>query len=463
MNARVTSLLLASTLLAAPAAARADEAAPASAAPAPRSLDEIIALTLRGPRAAMAQADTDGAEARTREADAARLPRAKLTAFATLSPEIRCENADCTRTDPDEFALRFSGGFVGASLELVQPLYTFGKIDSARRAARAGVTASRALEDAAAADLVMDATRAYWGLKLARELGYMLDDGIDEIEQAVAGLIERERDGTGEVTVQDRLRVETLLAEARVQRADARAGEGVALAGLRALTGVADVDIDLDELVATEATLPTLDELLAQADAGKADLRAARAGLAAARALADHERAQRWPDLALVGTAGITRAQGVDEPGGAFFSDPYNSRSAGLALVLRWNLEPWSTSARVGRATAAATRAHHLAELARTGAAFEARSAHAEASAAQERVAAARGGETAARAWVASVLQADAIGAAEPKDIADSYIAWFQMRARLMNATYQWNLAVVRLQRARGELKATADRLSEAR
>ncbi len=455
---RRASLLCVPVLAALSSNVRADDAK----APT-RTLDEIIAMALRGPKAAMAAADTAGAAARVDEADAARLPRIKATAFATLSPEIRCEDADCIRTDPDEFALRFSGGFFGGSLEVVQPIYTFGKISSARRAARAGVDAQLALEDAAAADLALDATRAYYGLKLARELGYMLDDGIDEIDKAVARLEERETDGSGEVTLQDRLRVQTLLAEARVQRADAGAGEGVALAGLRALTGDETVDIDQDELVETPAPLPTLDELLTRADAGKADLRAARAGASAAAALADFERAQRWPDLAIVGTASITRAQGVDEPPGAFFNDPYNSTSAGVALVLRWQLEPWSTSAKVGRATAAATKARALAALASTGAAFEARSAHAEATAAKARLEAARGGETAARSWVASVLQADAIGASEPKDLADAYIAWFQMRARLMNTIYQWNVAVVRLARAAGELTRAAERLPEAR
>jgi outer membrane protein TolC len=52
------------------------------------------------------------------------------------------------------------------------------------------------------------------------------------------------------------------------------------------------------------------------------------------------------------------------------------------------------------------------------------------------------------------VLQADAIGAAEAKDLADAYIAWFQMRARWAQAVFQWNVAVVRLGRASGEFRA---------
>ena len=75
--------------------------------------------------------------------------------------------------------------FGSAQLDITQPLYTFGKIGHARTAARAGLDAQRALADEAAGDLAVDAARAYWGLKLARELGGMLDDGIEEIEKAL--------------------------------------------------------------------------------------------------------------------------------------------------------------------------------------------------------------------------------------------------------------------------------------
>ena len=56
------------------------------------------------------------------------------------------------------------------------------------------------------------------------------------------------------------------------------------------------------------------------------------------------------------------------------------------------------------------------------------------------------------------MLQAQAIGTAESKDLADAYIAWFQMRARWAQAVFQWNVAVVRLDRAAGEFHADGRR-----
>jgi outer membrane protein TolC len=421
------------------------------------SLDDAIARAVAGPRGRMARADTDAARARVGEADAARLPRGKATGFLTLSPEIRCENPECTATDPDEFALRFSGAFGGISIEAVQPLFTFGKIGAARAAAREGVAAQHALEDETAGDVAVDVARAYWGIKLAREIYFMLDDGAEQIDKALVTLDEQIADKSGDITLQDKLRVETLKAEVLVRRAEARQGELVALAGLRVLTGVADADVDDAELVAVERELPGADAVVKAATARPQAI-AAAAGARAADRLAALESAYHLPDLALVGTFTFAGAQGVEEPQSAFMYDPFNTLSGGLAVVLRWQLDPFTTSAKASRARAQAKRAEAQAALARDGATFDARTAQAEAAAAKDRVDAATAGEASSKAWLASVLQGQAVGTVEAKDLADAYIAWFQMRARLFEAVFQWNVAVVRLGRATGEFHAEPSR-----
>src|SRR5262245_4453588 len=224
------------------------------------TLQQVIEKALANPRVQMAQDDGDAASARVDEADAARLPKLKATAFGTLSPRITCLTPDCTRTDPQNFAVRFKGVFGGGQLDVTQPLYTFGKIAHARTAARAGLDAQRALVDEAAGDAATDAARAYWGLKLARDLGYMLDDGIEQIVKAQAHFNERK-----DITIQDRQRVGVLLAEAKAQRADAAQAEAQALAGLRAITNQADAEIDEVEMAPVERIVPSTAELIAAA------------------------------------------------------------------------------------------------------------------------------------------------------------------------------------------------------
>jgi outer membrane protein TolC len=424
----------------------------AAAQPQKLTLDQVIAKAIANPRVQMAAADRDAAAARVREADAARLPRVKATMFGTVSPEIRCENTDCTRTEPREFALKFNGIFGGGQLDVAQPLFTFGKIAHARAAARAGLDAQHALADEAAGEAAADAARAYWGLKLARELGAMLDDGIEEIAKARTKFEDRK-----DVTIQDRQRVAVLLAEAKAQRAEAAQGEAQALAGLRAITATPDADVDDGELAPIQRVVLAPAQLAAGARRRPQRL-AADSGAKASEELAAFAAAHHFPDLALVGTAFISRAQGVDEPPGAFANDPFNRAGAGLVLALSWQLEPWTVQARVERARAEAAKMKAQATLAALGATYDAELAGSEALAAKAKVEATTEGEKAARTWLASVLQNEAIGTAEARDLADAYIAWFQMKARWAQSVFQWNVAVVRLGRATGEFRAAPDR-----
>ncbi|NVB81967.1 MAG: TolC family protein, partial [Kofleriaceae bacterium] len=419
----------------------------AAAADSPKlTLEQTIAKALVGPRARMAAGEADNAAAQLAEAKALRLPRIKATVFGTASPDIDCLDANCTRTDPINFAFRYEGLWGGGELDVSQPIIRFGA-SHGFSAAKAGVEAKRLLADEAAGDLAVEAARAYWGLKLARELGYMLDDGIEQIQKAIARM--EERTGKDAPTPQDRNRIALLLAEAEVQRADAAAGERQALAGLRALTGVPDADVDEEPLEATQFALPN-----EVTGAGRPQARAAREGARAADELVDFTAGSYFPQLSIAGRAWIAGAQGADDPPSIYAYDPYNRWGAELALVSTWTAEPWTVHAKVERARADARRAHALSDLAAAGARYDAETVLGEATAAKTKLDAAARGEKAGHAWVVSLVQADVIGAVESKEFADAYIAWFRMKANWAQAAFQWNVAITRLGRVNGDFRA---------
>jgi outer membrane protein TolC len=225
------------------------------------------------------------------------------------------------------------------------------------------------------------------------------------------------------------------------------------MAGLRAITGIPGADLDDGELVAVDRAIPTR-----AASEHRPQAIAAKTGAIAADELAQMAVSAYYPDIALVASGVIAAAQGADDPPSAFANNPYNRTGAALVVGLQWTIEPWSTAARVTRARADAHKARAQSELAAIGARYDAESALADAIAAHDKVTAASEGEKAARTWLASVLQAQAIGTAESRDLADAYIAWFQMRARWAQAVFQWNVAVVRLDRAAGEFHAGGHR-----
>jgi outer membrane protein TolC len=424
----------------------------ASAAPQRLSLSEVIARVRANPGARAVDADRDAARATADEARGARWPRLQLTTFLAPSPDINCDNAECTTTSPVDFAPQLDGVFAGARLEVFQPIYTFGKLDAARDAADNAVELQTALGERVKGDMVVEATRAYFGVAFARDVAAMLDDGAKQIAKGKATLVERLQNGDDEVTVQDRLRIEAFETEVVLRLSEAREREATALEGLRALCADREVDIAEATLTASKKQLGQAEGHWQSAQAHSPELRAARYGVAALQHRHALEQARWWPDLLIMGGATIARAQGVDDPPSAFANDPFNATRAELALVMRWTLEPAMQAARVARTGAEQVRGQELAKAARLAVEFAVRDAYNRAEQAGARLEAARQGEKSARGWVASVLQADAVGTASARDLADAYLAYFTLHSRVLQSAYEWNVALAALERASGEL-----------
>jgi outer membrane protein TolC len=424
----------------------------AAAAPKHLKLSEVIAKVRDNPAARAADAERDAAKAQADEARGARWPRIQITTFLAPSPEINCDNADCTRTSPVDFAPTIRGVFGGARVEVLQPIYTFGKLDAAAEAGDDNVGLQAALGERVKGDMAVEATRAYYGVAFARDLGAMLEDGSKQIAKGKATLVERLQSGDPEVTVQDRLRIEAFETEVLLRLSEAREREQTALEGLRALCGDREVDIADTTLNATERQLGQADAQWKAAQSGSPELQAAKYGVAALAKRSELEAARWWPDVALFGAASIARASGIDDPPSAFANDPFNATRAELALVLRWTLEPAMQQARVARTRADQSRGQQLARAARAAVEFAVRDAYNRAEQAGSRLDAARQGEKSARGWVASVVQADAVGTASARDLADAYLAYFTLHSRVLQSAYEWNVALASLERATGKL-----------
>jgi outer membrane protein TolC len=89
--------------------------------------------------------------------------------------------------------------------------------------------------------------------------------------------------------------------------------------------------------------------------------------------------------------------------------------------------------------------------MAKEGLAAEAEKAWADARDARDRMKAAREGQRQAKAWLAAVMQSEEAGLAETRDLADALLQYFMMKARLIQATFDWDVGVVGLQRAMGQ------------
>lgn len=402
---------------------------------------------------AVARASAGQAHARADEVRHLWLPRIELTTLGGPTPTIHCSPsaAQCTSTDPEVLRPGFAGTFWRVEAKVEMPVYTFGKLDAGKLASEAAARASDALVEQTQHDVVVDAARAYFAVKLGRELMNMLDEGREHVQDEVAREAKLLAQDSGEVTEADHRRLLALGAEIDVRYSEAQRVAEAGLAGVHYLAAAEDADVDAAPLAPLAFELPTR-HAARTAAAARPERRAAAAGVEAARGLTELEQARWWPDFVLVGAGALARSSSVEHPHNAFLNDPFNTTSGGLGLVLRWAPDVGVRMAKIAQATQELARAAATLEMATDGMPADAERAWSEARDARDRLAAAQKGERHTQAWLASLLQAQAAGLVEPRDLADALLQSFLMRGRAMQATFDWNVGVMAFQRATGQL-----------
>jgi outer membrane protein TolC len=401
---------------------------------------------------------TEAMEAQVSEARRNWLPTGDILSLVAPSPKVHCSPNEtyCLSTDEGEANISnisFSKVFTRTEVRLIQPVWDFGKISAGIAAARAGVGVAHDREASARADLELNVRKAYYGLKLARELIDTLQEGsgyIDDGQKKIEGDLAK---GVGTATVTDKLRLRTVRAEVDARLLEAQRMANLARDGLRALLGPdapADLDIDEEPLEALAVKDRPASYYEDQARFNRPEVHLLDHAVQAKHALADLERRKEYPDLVLVGTATLAYAGAVDSPQNAFLSHYFNSRSAGIAAALRMQLDLGPKLARADRTRAEASEIEHRRVEALGGILFEVRKAYGELSEAQARTEAVHKGEKAGKAWISAVAQNFTVGLAEARDLSDALLAFFSMRARYLQSVYDLNIAASALTRATG-------------
>jgi outer membrane protein TolC len=423
------------------------------------TLPELLELArAASPGMLAAAAAVEAMEAQVSEARRNWLPQGDLLSLLAPSPNMHCypSTIECISTENKEVKLTnvsWNRVFTRTELRLIQPLFDFGKISAGIAAARAGVGVSQERHHAVRADVEQNVRKAYWGLKLARDVLDMLDTGSGYVDEGQAKIEKDLEKGTGTVSVTDKHRIRTVRAEVDARILEARRGQWLARDGLRVLLGPqtsTDLDVDDEPFAPIEIKERPVTYYEDLARFSRPEARLLDYAVKAKDALADLERRKAYPDLVIVGTAAFARAQEVDNPQNGFLSHYFNSTSAGIAAALRMQLDLGPKLARASRTSAEAAELGYRRSEALGGISFEVRKAYGELTEAGQRVKALQKGEKAAKAWIAAVAQNFGVGLSEARDLTDALLAFFNMRYRYLQAVFDYNIAAAALARATG-------------
>jgi outer membrane protein TolC len=412
-------------------------------------LAQLVAAAERsyaGLRAARAR--IRAAQAQLDEAWVTPFFQSNVTVGASVAPEVRGHPI----LSPDS-QLPLSNDWqpvLGVAVEGVIPVWTFGKLQGARNAARAGLDAAEHDRERVRARLRYDVRRAYFALQLALDLRQMLDEGLPPIRQAAARIDEQLAEGDSEVSTMDRWRMQTALAELDARDADVRRLEAMARGALQVLTGERAIRIPdcPSEPVTTE--LAPLERYTADARESRPEVRMLEAAVRARRASLDVAQAGFFPDIAVAYRFTATWAPGFTDQTNPFIVDPANYTSLTAGLVARWSLDLWGNAYRVDREGALLADLQDRSQEAAGGIELEVTEAYEAARAARAQVDSWERGRRESRAWFIAAAQGREVGTVEPRDLVDAVRAYFTARYSHLQAVHDLNAALANLERTSG-------------
>jgi len=389
-------------------------------------------------------------EAKLAEVQSTRYP--KLSGFAFAAPMFGVKGTALTETVEHDY--RTWGPYLRFEGLLVQPVHTFGRLEAGEQAARERAEVERGQLALTRQKLALE-VRRYHDLTLyARSFQPTLRSIRKLLDEATAKATELYQSNAGKVTNVDLMKLKYASTELEKYQVQAEAGAALALAALQHAMGLpAEPPITLAATELAEPVpgeLPALDAQVALAVERRPEAAQLRHGRLAAEGLARSEAGANLPVLALVGQLTASWAPTRTDARNPYHYDPFNDLSGGVALALRFDLDPAKAGARSAGARALVAQVDGLASYAATGIPMEVRKAHGEAAQALKLFELAREGSSATRKWMIFAGAAYAAGTGETRDLLEGVAAYGAARKGYFDALLAYHLALAQLAQVTG-------------
>ena len=421
-----------------------------AAAPGQRlTLEQCLerALTF-SPDVTEVQTEIRLAESQLAQAKAGRLPHATFTSINGIVNSAT-GNAVNGRTDNSDL-----GPFTRGELEIVQPLYTFGRISSEIIAASRGVDAKRAATQNARDVTIAAVKELYYNLLLSRQAKELLDEVRENFTKALATAEQRVETGEGTITQQDILKLRIGLASVTREVYTLERAVAVTRLALLRQIGVpltADTDIADTRLEPVTVQLQPLGRYLEQAGIHRADIAQLEAGLAARQARVDAARGAYYPSFFVAGGLRYAVAPNRDSQESPFAKDEFNYFNGGAALGLRWQLDVWMTQAKVAERLAELSKVEVQKQNAISGIALDIQRRYLEVQETQQKMDAAQDARRAVRALLATTLANFELGLGEGKDVFENLGLYARIVGDYYTSVRDYNIAAAKLTQATGQ------------
>ena len=347
------------------------------------------------------------------------------------------------------------GAFVRVEVNALQPLWTWGRLQAATDAAAAGAEARKFLVDDTSNAIRTRVLQLVMGIRLATRLLAIGADVQNALKEADARVQKSLKANDGEITPEDRYRIEIFRSQLTQRIADGERAMEVARVGLAATLALEPRQLQLrdDPLPDTaQIRAPDLQTSLVDAERMRPDLKAFDRGILAKEADVRASRAELFPQVGIVGQFAYSRAAGRDTITNPYVGDYFNALTIGAALAIRQNLSFWTIITRTNKKDAELETLRKQRAGAVRGIRVEVETATADLNAALTKREASAKAVAAGRSWFRSATLNFAVGVADARDLIDAYRGYAEAQYGDAQAIFDLLSAQARLEQVTGRV-----------
>lgn len=286
-------------------------------------------------------------EALKTEASASDLPTFSLLTYVAPIYEVR---GDATKST-DNFSKW--GPFIHGELQVVYPVFSFGRVKDAKQAASHAIEGGKFLHESQINRSVFEYKQLYMQIILLQRLKTVLDDANEKMKTVLARAEKLYKKGTGEVQRKDLTRLKLFDLELQRFQAEWVANKKTAGLALGHFLG------EKESLLVLESDFPkiedatrALEQLVAEAHKTNPDLKAVSQGMQARRHQVEMEKGGNLPVLFVAGRADMNYTAMRDYQQSTYAYDPFNRNIFAMVFGAKWDLDFGNTKAKTQKAEA---------------------------------------------------------------------------------------------------------------
>jgi outer membrane protein TolC len=384
------------------------------------------------------------------------LPKFEMRNLWGPSPRARSEIDSLTGAivSPDtSFSFSDLRYFTQFDIDLIQPIYTFGKLSGIADAARHGVEAEEANLTGETESVRLLVRQLYWGIVLGNELLQVVKDAEQELNKAETKIQEKLDEGSDEVSQTDMFKVQVFRYEVNKRSREAVDNIQIARSALSASLGFREGQefrVANEFLGPLDAQTDSLSTYLEMALRHRPELRRLQAGINARGAMLTVTRSEYYPQFFLAGQLSFNYAKDRDDPKNPFIYNPTNYFRPGIAAGMTMNLNFMQTRDKVRVAQAEFLQLNQKEKLLIDGIKLDVQKTYLELVQAQQNMQESEKALKATDNWLRSTTMTFDIGVGEVKELIDAFRANSAMQAEHLQNIFKYNVAVAKLSKSVG-------------